>query len=144
MQVVLLGDLAEADELIGSDLAAGHTRHHRIGPVALHVGHEAIVGVLQRCMLLFEDVLIPGAGQNTADGRLADLAAFAGAMGAEQGFEGLQLAEAHGMNRWWPRRAGFRPHAGWLGAIARWHHQVFGIRRHRNLVHHELVQRAVR
>ena len=48
VQAVLLGDAAQGDELVGRDLAAGHARHHGVQPAALHVGQEAVVGVLQR------------------------------------------------------------------------------------------------
>ncbi len=48
VQAVLLGDLPEGDQLVGRDLAAGHARHDRVQPAALHVGQEAVVGVLQR------------------------------------------------------------------------------------------------
>ena len=48
VEVVLLGDLAEDDQLLGRDLAAGNARHDRVQAAALDVGQEAVVGVLQR------------------------------------------------------------------------------------------------
>ncbi len=69
-------DLAEHDELLRRDLAAGHARHDRVGAVALDVGEEAIVGVLQRQVLALQDVLVPGRGEDRRHRRLADLAAL--------------------------------------------------------------------
>ncbi len=80
VQAVLLGDLAQHDQLLGRDLAAGDARHDGIQPAALHVGQEAIVGVLQRLMLRIEHVLVPQARQDRGDRRLADLAASAAAV----------------------------------------------------------------
>ena len=77
VQVEVAGDLAEDDELGGRDLAARHPGHDRVGAVALHVGEEVVVGVLQRRLLAVEDVAGAERGQHRGDGRLADLAAGA-------------------------------------------------------------------
>src|SRR5690606_32804835 len=69
-------------ELLGGDLPAGDARHHRIGAVALEVGQEVVVGVLQCGLFAVEDV---GAGpdrrgeggDDRADRGFADLAAVA-------------------------------------------------------------------
>ncbi len=42
------GHLADHDQPLRGDLAAGDARHHRVGAVALQVGQEVVVGVLQR------------------------------------------------------------------------------------------------
>ena len=44
----VLGDLADRDQPLGRDLAAGDPRDDRVGAVLLHVGHDVVVGVLQR------------------------------------------------------------------------------------------------
>ena len=74
------GDLAEHDELLRGDLAAGDARHDRVGAVALDVGQEVIVGVLQCRLLTVEDVPVLQAGQDRGDCRLADVAAPAAAV----------------------------------------------------------------
>ena len=56
VEVEVAGDLADDDELLGRDLAAGHAGHDRVGAVALEVGEEVVVGVLQRRLLAVEDV----------------------------------------------------------------------------------------
>src|SRR5262249_30650108 len=38
IQAILAGYLAQHDELLGSNLTAGHARHDGIGPILLHVG----------------------------------------------------------------------------------------------------------
>ena len=81
VQVVLLGDDAQGDQLVGGDLAARHTRHHGVGAAALDVGEEAVVGVLDRGPL--DDALVPQARQDRGDGGLAGLAAVAPAVARE-------------------------------------------------------------
>ena len=76
VEAVLPGDLAQDDQLLRRDLAAGDARDDRVQPAALDVGQEAVVGVLERRVGRVEDVLVPEARQDRGDGRLADLAAL--------------------------------------------------------------------
>ena len=48
VEAEVLGDLADGDELLGRDLAAGDAGHDRVGAVPLDVGEEVVVGVLER------------------------------------------------------------------------------------------------
>ncbi len=78
------GDLADHDELVGGDLAAGDARDDRVRAVALQVREEVVVGVLEGGLLPVEDVSARAEGggergDDRADGRLADLAAVAAA-----------------------------------------------------------------
>src|SRR5262249_32627222 len=66
-------DLADHDQLLGADLAAGNPRDHRVAAVALHVGEEVVVGVLQRSLLAVEDVTPTERSEDRRDCRLADL-----------------------------------------------------------------------
>ena len=75
VEVEVAGDLADGDELVGRDLAAGHAGHHRVGAVALEVGEEVVVGVLQRGLLAVEDVAVAQRREHRGHRRLADLAA---------------------------------------------------------------------
>ena len=84
VEAEVAGDLAEDDELVRRDLAAGDPRHHRVGAVALDVGQEVVVGVLQRRLLAVEDVAVAEAGQDGGDRRLADVAAPAAAVPLDQ------------------------------------------------------------
>ena len=76
----VLGDLADRDQPLGGDLAAGDARDDRVGAVLLQVGHDVVVGVLQRRPLAVEDVPVPSEARIDADDRLADVAAAAGAV----------------------------------------------------------------
>src|SRR5690606_2153615 len=62
------------DQPVRRAIAAGDTRHHRIGAVLLHVGHEGVVGVLQRDQQRIGDRLVPTGSQDRAHRRLADIA----------------------------------------------------------------------
>ena len=94
---------AEGDQLVGRDLAAGHARHDRVQPAALHVGQEAVVGVLQRLVSAVEDVVVPQAGQDRGDGRLADFAAVPRAVAGEQLVERLDLLDLDDLEQLLPR-----------------------------------------
>ncbi len=83
--------LAQGDELVGGNLAARHARNHRVQPAALHVGEEAVVGVLQGVVRRVADRLVPQRRQDGSDGRLAHLAAGAAAVLADDLVERLQL-----------------------------------------------------
>mmetsp|Transcript_3808 Transcript_3808/g.8865 ORF Transcript_3808/g.8865 Transcript_3808/m.8865 type:complete len:262 (-) Transcript_3808:2058-2843(-) len=47
VEIVLLGDLAHCDELVGGQLASRNTRDDRVRPSSLHVGERPVVGVLE-------------------------------------------------------------------------------------------------
>src|SRR6185437_10207424 len=95
VEPVLAGDLADGHQSGGSDLAAGDAWNDRIGPVALDVGHVAVVGVLQRPVLRLEHVLVPGRGENGGHGGLADLAPAPAPVLRQQRVEGLVRVEAN-------------------------------------------------
>src|SRR5690606_25897343 len=67
--------LADDDELLGGDLPAGDARHDRVGAVALQVGQEVVVGVLQGRLLAVQDVAAGHAGQDRGDDGFTDVAA---------------------------------------------------------------------
>lgn len=75
VQPVLGRDLADDDEALGRHLAAGHARHDREGAVALDVGEEAVVRVLEAVMPRLHDHLVVERRENRGDGGLAELAA---------------------------------------------------------------------
>ena len=82
VQPELLGHLSQHDQFLGRDLAPGNARNHRVQAPALNVGQEPIVRVLKRGVV--HHVLVPEAGQDRRDGRLADLAAVPLAVAADQ------------------------------------------------------------
>ena len=84
VEVEFLGDLADQDEVVGGDVAARHAGHHRIAAVALDVGQEVVVGVLQRRLLAVEDVLRTGRGQDRRDDGFAYVATLSGAEPLDQ------------------------------------------------------------
>mmetsp|Transcript_11762 Transcript_11762/g.29601 ORF Transcript_11762/g.29601 Transcript_11762/m.29601 type:complete len:808 (+) Transcript_11762:400-2823(+) len=84
VQPVFLAHLAQHSQLLRRDLAAGDSGHHGVGAAALDVGEVAVVGVLQLEVLLLEHKLRVLAGQDAADGGLADLAAAAAAVLGQQ------------------------------------------------------------
>nr|VUD29742.1 Uncharacterised protein [Raoultella sp. NCTC 9187] len=63
VEVIFARDAARRPLAFRRDFAACGARDNRVGPVFLDIGEEAIVGLLQRRMLRFEDVLIPAGGQ---------------------------------------------------------------------------------
>src|SRR5690606_11763080 len=95
VEAVLLGHLPDGEEAFGGDLAAGHARHHRVGAVLLHVGHEGVVSVLQRHQRRVLDRAIPAGGEDRTHRRLADVAAqFALAVAGQQVLEALDALDA--------------------------------------------------
>ena len=74
------GHLADDDQLVRRDLPARDPRHDRVRAVALHVGQEVVVGVLQRRLFAVEDVSGTQRGEDRGDDRLADVAAPAPAV----------------------------------------------------------------
>jgi hypothetical protein len=80
VQIEVAGHLANQDESFGGDFATRHARHHRVGSVLLHVGHEVIVGVLEGRVLTLEYVPVPEARQDRSNDRSADVATATGAM----------------------------------------------------------------
>ena len=87
VETEVAGHLADHDQLVRGDLAAGYPRHHRVGAVALDVGQEVVVGVLQRGLLAVEDVPVAERGQDRGHHGLADVAAASGAVSGDQGRE---------------------------------------------------------
>ena len=84
VEAELAGDLADGDELLRRDLAAGHARHDRVGAVFLHVGEKVVVRVLQRGTLAGEHEPVPTRGQNGGHGGFADVATQSAAVCAQQ------------------------------------------------------------
>lgn len=73
VQAILLSDAAYDNKLVGRDLAACHARNHRERAVALDVGEEAVVGILQLTHGLVHQVRVEQAGQDGGDGGFAQL-----------------------------------------------------------------------
>src|SRR5207302_4145700 len=80
----LLSDLADRDELIRGDLTAWHAGNYRVAPIALQVGQEMVVGVLQAGLLAVEDVAGPNRSQDRCHCRLAHVAPAASAPPGQQ------------------------------------------------------------
>ena len=62
--VVFLGHLADRDQAVRGDFAAGHSGDDRVGPVFLNVAEVVIIAVLQAGQFAFEDKIIPAGGKN--------------------------------------------------------------------------------
>ncbi len=75
VQVVLPGDLADDDQVLGQDLAGRHPRHHRVRAVPLDVAQVPVVGLLEAVQRPAHDVLVPERREDGPHGRLAGLAA---------------------------------------------------------------------
>ena len=93
VQVELQGHLAEGDELLGGDLAAGDAGHDRVAAVLLHVGQVTVVGVLQAGVGRVEHVLVPQRGQHRRHRRAADLATPAPPPARDELVEGAYPAD---------------------------------------------------
>ena len=87
IQPVLLRDLAQHDQFVGGDLASRNTGDDRIKSAPLDVGQKPVVCVLQGGEMPVDRCVVPEAGQDRGDGRLADFAAKPAAMPGEQGFK---------------------------------------------------------
>ena len=88
VEVVFLGHFTQHDQFVRRYFAARYPWHDGIGAVFLHVGHEGIVGVLQRHVIGGHDVFVPASGQNRPHGRFADIAPVPFAVLLYQAVEG--------------------------------------------------------
>src|SRR5882762_6566597 len=95
IQTVFPRHLAEHDQLLGHDFAAGNPRDDRIRAILLQVGEEVIVRVLQRRVPGLQDHLVPARGEDRREGGLADVAAAAPAVLGDDGVEAHKLAHAY-------------------------------------------------
>src|SRR5205823_3681924 len=77
VQAEVLGDLPKGDQLVGCDLTTRYAGHHRVRAVALEVGEEVVVGVLEGGLLTVEDVAVAVRREDRGHRRLADLASQA-------------------------------------------------------------------
>ncbi len=59
IQIKFARDATDGNQAFWRNFAACGARDNRVGAIFLDVGEEVIVGVLQRRVLWFEDVLIP-------------------------------------------------------------------------------------
>ena len=94
IEVVFLGDLADGQQAVRGDFAAGGAWDHRVGAVFLDIAEEVVVGILQRRMLRLEDVFVPARGQQRADGGFTHFAAVAFAVFGQQCLERLDAFDA--------------------------------------------------
>ena len=99
VQVVFLGHFTQHDEFVRRDLTTRDTRHDGIGAVLLHVGHEGVVGVLQRYVIRGQNVLVPAGGQDRRHRRFADIAAMALAVLTDQSAEGANAIHLHNVEQ---------------------------------------------
>lgn len=71
VQVEFLGHLTDGNQLVGRNLSTRHPGHHRESSIALDVGEETVVRILQLVELSIHDVSIVKARENGGDGGLA-------------------------------------------------------------------------
>ena len=83
----------------GRDFAGGDPGNDRIGAVLLDIGEKVVVGVLQGRLVARQHELVPARGENRCDRGLADIAAEAASMLAQQLVERAQTADAHQMEQ---------------------------------------------
>ncbi|VFS43743.1 Uncharacterised protein [Enterobacter cancerogenus] len=95
VQAVALRDLADGNQPVGRDLPGRHTRHDGVGTVFLDVGKVAVVGVLQRQMCRFKQILVPARGQHRADQRFANFTPVPVTIATNQLFEGAYMIHAN-------------------------------------------------
>src|SRR5690606_30655844 len=60
VEPVFFRDAPQHDQLLGRHLAPRDARYDRIRAIALDVGEETIVGVLQPGVRVIEDIVVPG------------------------------------------------------------------------------------
>src|SRR5690606_9820235 len=82
IQVILLGNPSYGDQLLRSDLSTCNTRYYRVSTTALYVRQVPVVGILYGSLLGNE--VIPDAGQQRCNNRLAYLTAITFAMRVEK------------------------------------------------------------
>ena len=77
VETILFGHAANHHQLLGRDFAPRDARHHRVAAALLNVGQISVIGVLNGVLL--HNQVVPQAGQDAAQRRLAGFAAIAGA-----------------------------------------------------------------
>jgi hypothetical protein len=86
--------LTDCNQAFGRHLTACDARDDGKGTVALNVGEEAVVRVLQAVMAWLHDEVVVQRGENAGDGRLAQLAADGIGVGAGSAHDGPEVAQA--------------------------------------------------
>ena len=99
VKAVFLCNLPEHHELLRHDFAARNTRHDRVEPPPLNVREVAIVRVLERRVFALQDHLVVQAREDARDGRLADLAAVARAVRADELLERAVALDLHDLEQ---------------------------------------------
>ena len=89
VQVKFTRDTAHGHQAFRGNFATRRARDHGVSTVFLDVSQEVVVGVLQRRVLWFEDVLIPAGSQQGTHGRFTHFAAVAFPVFGQQLFEGF-------------------------------------------------------
>ena len=97
VKLIAFGYLPDGNQPIRRDLAGRHTRHNGVGSVFLNIGEITVIGILQRQVRRFEQILIPAGGQNRPDQRLTHLAALPVTIAADQLRESANMIDAHQM-----------------------------------------------
>ena len=99
VQVKFARDTAHSHQAFRGNFATRRARDHGISTVFLDVRQEVVVGVLQRRVLRFEDVLIPAGSQQGTYGRFTYFTAVTFTVFCQQLFEGFDAFYADEMEQ---------------------------------------------
>ncbi|CCJ75563.1 hypothetical protein BN135_627 [Cronobacter muytjensii 530] len=94
VEVITLRYLADGDKPVRRYFARRHARHDGIGAVFLNIGKVAIVSVLERQMRRFQQIFVPAGGEHRSHQRLADFAAVALTIAADELFKSADVVNA--------------------------------------------------
>ena len=95
VEVIAFRNLADGDQPVCRHFPGGHARHDGIGPVLLDVGKIAVVGILQRQMCWFQQILVPAGGKHRPHQRLADLTSVPLPVATNQLVKGANMVNAY-------------------------------------------------
>ena len=95
VQAVAFRNLPDGNQPVGSHFPCGHARHDGVCAVLLDVGEVAVVGILQRQVRRFQQILVPAGGEHRSHQRLADLASVPLSVAADKLVKGADMVDAH-------------------------------------------------
>ncbi len=95
VKAIAFRDLADGDQPVGGHFTRRHPRDDGVRSVLLNIGEKAVVGVLQRQMRRFQQILVPAGSQYRSHQRLTDLAPVPLTVAADKLVEGADMVDAH-------------------------------------------------
>ncbi|CCJ88919.1 hypothetical protein BN132_847 [Cronobacter turicensis 564] len=95
VELIAFGDLPDGDKPVRRHFARRHPGYYRVRAIFLDIREVAIVSVLKRQVRRFQHIFVPARRQHRAHQRLADFAAVALAVAADELVERADMVDAH-------------------------------------------------